>query len=69
VFARDLGLGSIKTFRIFLDAVADSHKGNDAAFHGRSMASGVTLVHCPEDGRKKVTSKNMFSELQSTLLV
>ena len=54
-----LGIGKMQQFKIFLDVVADSARGGDAFFHATPISAGVTLVHCPGDGRMHVASKTM----------
>ncbi|TFK72528.1 hypothetical protein BDN72DRAFT_855395 [Pluteus cervinus] len=58
---RDLahGFGTIKTFKAYMDCTKTESHRLQTDLH----ASGVSVIHCPHDGRKEVVDKTMLVDV------
>ncbi|KAL5490372.1 hypothetical protein ACEPAI_5205 [Sanghuangporus weigelae] len=56
-------LGPIKTFKAYVDLSLECANPRSLAFHSDLQSSGVTLVHCPHNGKKDVADKMMIVDI------
>ena len=51
--------GIVSLFRAYLDLTNNSESKN-SQLHGELQLSGVSIIHCPHNGRKEVVDKVML---------
>ncbi|KAL5533011.1 hypothetical protein ACEPAF_4785 [Sanghuangporus sanghuang] len=57
------GYGSITTFRAYVDLSVDCAYSRSISFHSDLQSSGLSLVHCPHNGKKDVADKMMIVDM------
>ncbi|KAL5511577.1 hypothetical protein ACEPAH_4794 [Sanghuangporus vaninii] len=57
------GYGSITTFRAYIDLSVDCSYSRSISFHSDLQSSGLSLVHCPHNGKKDVADKMMIVDM------
>ncbi|KAL5490375.1 hypothetical protein ACEPAI_5208 [Sanghuangporus weigelae] len=57
------GYGSITTFRAYIDLSVDCAYSRSISFHSDLQSSGLSLVHCPHNGKKDVADKMMIVDM------
>ncbi|KAL5533071.1 hypothetical protein ACEPAF_4847 [Sanghuangporus sanghuang] len=57
------GYGCITTFRAYIDLSVDCAYSRSISFHSDLQSSGLSLVHCPHNGKKDVADKMMIVDM------
>lgn len=57
------GYGSIMTFKAYVDLSVECINPKSYSLHSELQSSGLTLIHCPHNGKKEVADKMMLGML------
>lgn len=55
-------LGSIILFKAYVEITLDPPNSKTMLLHSELQSSGVSLTHCPHNGRKDVADKMMIGD-------